>query len=119
MALAALRGQEAAASELIEGVISQATVGGQGTAVQYANWARSVLMNGLGRYEEALVAAVEATEQTPELFVATWALSELIEAATRTDNGALAQQALDRLGEHTDLVDTEWALGVRARSGDR
>ena len=115
MALAALRGQEAAASGLIEGVMSQATDGGQGTAVQYASWARSLLLNGLGRYEEALVAAVEATEQMPELFVATWAQSELIESATRTDNGELAQRALDRLGEHTDLVDTDWALGVRAR----
>ena len=115
MALAALRGQEAAAADLIEGVITQATGGGQGTAVQYANWARSVLMNGVGRYEEALAAAVEATQQTPELFVATWALSELIEAATRTDNRELAQEALVRLDEHTDLVDTEWALGVQVR----
>jgi hypothetical protein len=104
MALAALRGQEAAAADLIEGVIRQATGGGQGTAVQYANWARSMLMNGLGRYEEALAAAVEATEQTPELFVATWALSELIEAAARTDNGELARDALGRLGEHTEFV---------------
>ena len=41
-------------------------------------------MNGLGRYEEALAAAVQATEHTPELYIASWALSELIEAATRT-----------------------------------
>ena len=35
--------------------------GGQGTAVQYAHWANAVLMNGLGRYEEALAAALQAT----------------------------------------------------------
>ena len=91
IALAGIRGREAEASELIDGVVAQATAGGQGTAVQYAHWANSVLMNGLGRYEEALAAAVEASEDTPELYIASWALSELIEAATRTENAELAR----------------------------
>ena len=116
LALAGLRGHEASASELIAGVIEQATVGGQGTAVQYAWWARSVLMNGLGRYEEALAAAVEASEQTPELFIASWALSELIEAATRAGRAELARGALVRLREHVEACETDWALGVHARS---
>ena len=116
IALAGIRGQEARASELIDGVITEATAGGQGTAVQYAHWANSVLMNGLGRYEEALAAAVEASEHTPEQFIASWALSELIEAATRTENSELAQGALTRLGEHTGACDTDWALGILARS---
>ena len=84
ISLVGLRGREAEASELIERVITGAAAGGQGTAVQYAHWANAVLMNGLGRYEEALAAAVEATEGTPQMFIATWALGELIEAATRT-----------------------------------
>ena len=46
---------------------------------------RSVLFNGLGRYEEALAAAQEASDDTPELFVSAWALRELIEAATRSE----------------------------------
>ena len=104
IALAGLRGQEAGASELIDGVITEASAGGQGTAVQYAHWANAVLMNGLGRYEEALAAAVEASEHTPELFIASWALSELIEAATRTENAELAKDALARLGEHTEAA---------------
>ena len=73
-------------------------------------------MNGLGRYEEALAAAVEASEDTPELFIATWALSELIEAATRTENAELAEGALARLGEQTEASDADWALGIHARS---
>jgi DNA-binding CsgD family transcriptional regulator len=116
IALAGIRGQEAPASELISGVITKATAGGQGTAVQYAHWANSVLMNGLGRYEEALAAAVEASEHTPELFIASWALSELIEAATRTENAELAQSALTRLGEHMEACDTDWAVSIYARS---
>jgi DNA-binding CsgD family transcriptional regulator len=116
ISLAGFRGREAEASELIEGVIKGATVGGQGTAVQYAHWADSVLMNGLGRYEEALSAAVEATENAPQIFIATWALSELIEAASRTGNAEQARDALARLGEQTEASDADWALGVYAHS---
>jgi DNA-binding CsgD family transcriptional regulator len=116
LALAGIRGQVAEASALIDGIIREATAGGQGTALQYAHWANSVLMNGLGRYEEALAAAVAATEHTPELHIASWALSELIEAATRTENAELAKGALTRLGEHTEACDADWALGIHARS---
>ena len=116
ISLEGLRGQEAKASALIESVITGATASGQGTAVQYAHWANSVLMNGLGRYEEALAAAVEATEGTPELFVAMWALGELIEAATRTGNAEQARDALARLGEQTLASEADWALGIYAHS---
>jgi DNA-binding CsgD family transcriptional regulator len=116
LALAGIRGREAEASELIDGIVTRATAGGQGTALQYARWANSVLMNGLGRYEEALAAAVEASEHTPELHIASWALSELIEAATRTDRTELANGALSRLGEHVEGCDADWALGIHARS---
>jgi DNA-binding CsgD family transcriptional regulator len=116
LALAGIRGHEAEASGLIDSVITQATAGGQGTALQYARWAQSVLMNGLGRYEEALAAAVEASEHTPELHVASWGLSELIEAATRTGHTELARGALTRLAEHVEACDTDWALGMHARS---
>ncbi len=114
--LAGMRGQEAETTELIDGIITQATAGGQGTAIQYARWANCVLMNGLGRYEEALAAAVKASEDTPQLYIATWALSELIEAATRTDNAELANDALMRLGEQTKVSDADWPLGIYARS---
>ncbi len=116
IALAGLRGQKSAASELIGSVITEATAGNQGTAVQYAHWANAVLMNALGAYEEAVAAAVQASEHTPELFIASWALIELIEAATRTENAELAQGALTRLTEHAEASDSDWALGVHARS---
>ena len=116
LALSGLRGQEARASELIDSVMAEATAHGQGTAVQYAHWAKSVLMNGLGRYEEALRAAVEASEQGPRLHIASWALSELIEAATRTDHPEVARDGLERLGEHIDSCDSDWARGQYARA---
>jgi DNA-binding CsgD family transcriptional regulator len=116
IALAGVRGEEPAASALIDGVITQATAFGQGAAAQYGYWARSVLMNGLGRYEEAQAAAVEASEETPELFLAMWGLIELIEAASRIGNVDVAERAVTRLGRQTEGSDTDWALGVYARS---
>jgi ATP/maltotriose-dependent transcriptional regulator MalT len=115
LVLAGMRGRDSDAEALIAATIRHATAGGQGTAVQYAHWARSVLLNGLGRYQEALAAAQEASDDTPELFVSAWALSELIEAATRSEEPDLAAAALERLGEATCAADTDWARGVEAR----
>jgi DNA-binding CsgD family transcriptional regulator len=116
LVLAGFRGQEAPASELIAATITAATAGGQGTVVQYAHFANAVLMNGLGHYEQALAAAIAAANDTPELFVSAWSLSELIEAASRIGNADQATDALQRLDEATQGSQTEWALAVRARS---
>jgi DNA-binding CsgD family transcriptional regulator len=116
IAVAGIRGREAEATELLDGVITAATAAGQGTAVQYARWANSVLMNGLGRYEDALASAVEASNHTQELYIAAWALSELIEAGTRTGSTELAEGALTRLREQTEGTGADWALGLHARA---
>jgi DNA-binding CsgD family transcriptional regulator len=116
IALVGLRGREAEASPLIDGVVAGAAASRQGTAVQYAHWAMAVLMNGLGRYDEAIAAASRAIEGMPEFFAATWALGELIEAASRTGQAARGRQALAHLDEQTDGTDADWALGVRALS---
>ncbi|WP_421733169.1 AAA family ATPase [Cellulomonas sp.] len=116
LVLAGPRGHEAQASDLIARAIDHGTAGGQGTAVQYARWSKAVLMNGLGRYDEALAEAVAACDHTPELHIASWALNELIEAATRTGHTEMARDALHRLGEHVQACDTEWSLGIHARS---
>jgi ATP/maltotriose-dependent transcriptional regulator MalT len=116
LVLAALRGHESDASELIQATIEDATRGGQGTAVQYAHWATAVIMNGLGRYEEASRAAIQASDDTPELFVSMWSLSELVEAATRTHDTELATQGLARLREQTRGSNADWALGMEARA---
>ena len=111
-----LHGREAEAAKLIEATIAEATAGGQGTAVQYAHWANAVLLNALGRYDEALAAAVTASDDTPELFVATWALSELVEAAVRSGNADRAAAAVERLAQSAAPSATEWGLGMAARA---
>ena len=116
LVLAGLQGREPDASTLIDATIREATTGGQGTAVQYARWARSVVLNGLGRYPEALAAARDAGDDTPELFVSAWALSELIEAATRSNEAELARESVERLAAITAVAGNDWALGIEARS---
>jgi DNA-binding CsgD family transcriptional regulator len=116
LVLGGLQGREAEAAPVIDATIREATAGGQGTAVQYAHWARSILLNGLGRYQEALAAAQDASDDTPELFVSVWALSELIEAAVRSEDTARASSALERLAEATRARETDWGLGIAARS---
>jgi DNA-binding CsgD family transcriptional regulator len=101
---------------LIDRAIYAFTAGGQGTAVQYAHWARSLLLNGVGDYAEALTAAEKASEDTPELFVAVWAAIELLEAATRSDQPEAANHALERIVAATAVAPTDWALGILARS---
>jgi DNA-binding CsgD family transcriptional regulator/tetratricopeptide (TPR) repeat protein len=114
--LAAFRGREAEAASMIKATIENAIAGGEGLAVQYAFWGSAILHNGLGRYDEALTAARQASDDTPELFIAAWALPELIEAATRIGNAELASTALVRLTEAASVSDSDWGLGVEARS---
>jgi DNA-binding CsgD family transcriptional regulator len=114
--LAALRGREADASQAVESVAREAGAGGQGIGVQWADWVNAILLNGLGQYGRALAAARRAAEETPRLFVSAWALPELVEAATRTGEIEVAVQAMERLLTATSVSNTDWGLGIQARS---
>jgi DNA-binding CsgD family transcriptional regulator len=116
MLLAALRGREAEATGLIDSAVEGAAAAGQGIAVQYARWVSGILFNGLGRHEQALVAARLAAAEAPELFLSAWALPELIEASVRTGNAEVGADALEQLAEAAEAAGTDWALGVEARS---
>jgi DNA-binding CsgD family transcriptional regulator len=114
MMLASLRGQQAEASRLIEATIAEATAGGQGIAVAYAQWTAAILANGLGQYADALTAATHASEDTSTLYISMWALPELIEAAARSGSTPVAA-ALERLADSTRAGGTDFGLGVQAR----
>jgi DNA-binding CsgD family transcriptional regulator len=116
LVLAAYRGVEEEARVLIDATITEATSGGQGTAVQFAHYTNAVVKNAGGHYEEALAAAIKAADDTPELVVARWSLNELIEAASRTQSTDAGEDALARLGDHANGSDTDWALGSLARA---
>jgi DNA-binding CsgD family transcriptional regulator len=115
LVLAAWRGQEAQALELIEASREDAAERGEGRAITLAEYATSVLYNGLGRYRQALAAAQCASEHD-DLGLYGWALIELVEAAARSREPQLAADALELLAERTGLSGTDWALGIEARA---
>jgi DNA-binding CsgD family transcriptional regulator/tetratricopeptide (TPR) repeat protein len=114
--LAVLRGREAQARALIESARREARALGQGVNVQLADWMLAVLCNSLGLYEEAVAAAQEASNDSPEeVFVSAWATVELLEASTRSDNRELAGVAFDRLVAATEVARTDSARGMEDR----
>jgi DNA-binding CsgD family transcriptional regulator len=114
--VAAWRGQEAEAARLIAAGATDSAVQGDGLRLTATAWATAVLSNGLGRYDEALTAAEQASDDPDELGLATWSLAELIEAAARTGDLERAAGALRRLSAATGAAATDWALGIQARS---
>jgi DNA-binding CsgD family transcriptional regulator len=112
--LAAWRGREPEASELIEATVRAATARGLGRLAGFAAYARSVLYNGLDRHDAARDAAWQAFERG-QLGHGPFVVSELAEAAARTGDVAAVRAALAWLSERTRVLPAEWALGIEAR----
>jgi len=114
---AALRGREPETVALIEESRVDATRRGEGIGLSVLDWAQAVLYNGLGRYEEARVAALRALEYPHDLGgPRNWGIVELIEASVRVGIPEPAAGACSRLGEMARASGTDWALGIAARS---
>ncbi len=114
--LAAFRGDDHEARQLIEAISRDSQSRGEGLALSVAQWATALLCNGRGQYEEAFRSAKEAVKDPNDLWYWGWATVELIEAASRTNRVADARSALEHLAESTAASGTEWALAVQARS---
>jgi DNA-binding CsgD family transcriptional regulator len=114
MVLAAWRGDEARASELIEATLRDSAARGLGRFVVLASYARAVLSNSLGRHDAAREAAWRAF-RGDQLALGHLVVPELAEAASRTGEVALLGAALEWLAERTRATPTEWALGIEAR----
>jgi DNA-binding CsgD family transcriptional regulator len=110
--LAAWRGDERLATELIAATIADVTRRGEGMGVSVSHLSSAVLNNGLGRYQEALEAAKRACE-FEDLGLYAWGLSELVEAATHLGEHDAAVDAVERLAA-THVSGTDWARGVVA-----
>ena len=115
MLLAALRGAEQEASELIAAARDQAAALGQGRIVTFADYASAVLCNGLGKYDAARDAAFRVFERDVVGGYQMLATAELAEAASRTGDRRLIEAALERMSEHARATPTDWALGIEAR----
>ena len=112
--LLALRGDLELAEPLIQHCLDDVVARGEGVGVNMALWARAVLYNGLGRYEDALRAAQESAADPLELGPPKWALVELIEAGVRSGHTSAAAAALEELSAAARASGTDWALGVEA-----
>ncbi|GIJ46094.1 LuxR family transcriptional regulator [Virgisporangium aliadipatigenens] len=110
--LAALRGRRAEARSLFEAAGRAVTADGAGQ-VTNLDWTTAMLHNGLGDYPAALAAARRATAPG-RLFLAGVALPELIEAAVRCREDALAAEAMASLTERTEASGTPAGRGIAA-----
>ncbi|MEV4404295.1 AAA family ATPase [Actinoplanes sp. NPDC049598] len=112
--LSALRGREPEASQLLARTIATAEAGGEALGVTISQWSAAVLNNGLGRFAEAMAAA-RISAGMAVLWVADWALPELVEAAAKAGEPEIARDALRRLTDAAGPAGTDWAEGTLAR----
>ena len=113
--LSAWRGRPRETRDLVESTEREAGARGEGIGVAISAYARAVLCNGLGQYEEALAAAVSASEHR-EVVGENWGLTELVEPAMCCGRTDLATDALERLTTKAQATRTDWALGIEARA---
>ncbi len=116
LAVAAFRGRESEAAPLFDAALGAVQSRGDGMGMTLVQHAQAVLYNALGRYEDALRVATQATRHRDELAFADWSLVQLIEAASRCGEQARAAQAFDELVAVTRPCNTQWALGAEACS---
>ncbi|MDA0158868.1 AAA family ATPase [Solirubrobacter ginsenosidimutans] len=115
MQLAAWRGEEARATELIERMTRESSARGLGRMVDVAAYTKAGLYNGIGRYDAARDAARAGFAHRDHLGYGMFVVAELAEASSRTGDPALVEAAVDWLSERTPVVRSDWALGIEAR----
>ena len=113
--VAAWQGHGQEARQLIDDTIRDASARGEGVGVAISEYARAVLCNSAGQYDEGLTAARSASDYR-EMVAENWGLPELIESASRTGRLDVARLGLERLADKATACGTDWALGVEARS---
>ena len=116
LGLAAYRGHADEFTSLARAATDDFIARGEGLGLTAANWLAALLNNGLGRYHEAFAAAAEAVRIPGEIWFATFAMAELVEAACRSGRRQRGVESLESLTGSTSASGTPWALGVEARS---
>ena len=115
LVVAAFRGREVDARQLIDASTKDFAARGDGLGLSIALWATSVLNNALARYQDAYDAAEEALEEPYEVSFSPLATVELVEAASRIGMEDAATPQLERLAQGTSASGTDWAGAVEAR----
>ncbi|WP_210572025.1 LuxR family transcriptional regulator [Streptomyces sp. GESEQ-4] len=108
------RGRESTTRRAIETVTHDRLLRGEGKVTTATQWATAVLCNGLGRYDEAYVAAERGCENPQELGLSLQSRVELVEAAVRLGRTERAAEAVRTIDEMAQVSGTPWALGTSA-----
>jgi len=116
IALAVWRGRIADALALTEARREDVLRRGEGLWFRANDWGIATCYLGLGRYEDALIAAERAAEDPHGMGEAAWVLSDVIEAAARSGRPERAAAPSERLGAIAEATGTEFARGMHARS---
>jgi DNA-binding CsgD family transcriptional regulator len=112
--LAAYRGQVDEVEQRVKQIRADAHARGEGYALSIANFAEAIAYNGAGRYADAVASARRELPYTHELAYAARCLLELVEAAVRTGEPALAEEAFEHLASVTRPAGTDWAVAILA-----
>jgi len=115
MMLAAWRGREQEASDLIEAVSREAAARAVPALGRRADYASAVLYNGVGRSAAAYDAARRAFERE-SMGYGSHVVPELAEAAARTGDLKYLEIVQEWLSERARVTPTEWVLGIEARA---
>ena len=110
------QGRVAEASELITATIDDSLARGEGLGVDLARWAAAILNNSVSRYPEALAMAFPASADSLGLVISTWMCPERVEAGVRCGEHEVAAAALAEFEQSANHVDSDWAIGIGARS---
>ena len=103
------------ARPMARAVMAEAAARGQGLAVVLSYYVLTILELGLGRYQEARIAALKVFDDDP-LYIGSIALADAVEATVRSGDADAAEAALARLCDRALATGTPWALGLLARA---
>lgn len=114
--LAIWRGRVEEATDLLDAMTDDANKRGEGVTLIAAASMHALLLNSLGRYQEAAAEALRATAPEREMgFITLCALAELVTGAARAGQPDTAAPALAQLTRMTEASGTDWGRGVTAR----
>ena len=117
LGLAAFRGRVRDVDALAESTLRDSIRRGEGYGITSVEYAKAVLNNGAGRYEEAMSAAVQSSAYAGDFIgLSAWGAVELVEAAVRCGATDTAVDTLRRITEMATACSTDWSLGLDARS---
>jgi DNA-binding CsgD family transcriptional regulator len=112
--VAAWRGEESRATQLIDATGREVASRGLGRFDAFAAYGAAVLYNGLGRHDKARDIARGAFEREHAGY-GPFLVPELAEAAARTGDSDLLASTLAWLNERTRVTPSDWSMGIEAR----